>query len=229
MMKKSESNNATCRVENIGKFAVPICGHDTLTEFMVQDLKTRSNKGILFYGGLYANDAENRFFWYVSTLRLLNLEKIVSVADAGIEVSKYLGEISQGERMQILYRAFKSSFVPEPDDDVNTLIELDLLVLDESGKVKITTKGIELCNLFSHLVVNHRIKPPPEQLNRIFESFIRIGVWTPDSQLPSDMSLTVDRVMSILEEHDELEDLVRIGIDKQTLQNVIQLYLCPPF
>ena len=228
-MEESESKNETCRIENIGKFTVPICGHDTLTEFMVQDLKTRSNRGVLFYGGLYASDDEDRFFWYVSTLRVLSLQKIASIADIGVEVSKYLRVISQGKRMQLLYKVLMSPYIPEMEEDVTALVDLDLLVLDENGEVKITTKGIELCNLFSHLIVNHRMKPPPEQLNRIFESFVRIGVWSPNSQIPADKSLTVDRVMTMLEDQNELEGLEQSGIDKQKLRNVIQLYLCPPF
>jgi hypothetical protein len=196
---------------------------------MVQDLKTRSNKGILFYGGLYANDIENRFFWYVSTLRPFSLEKITSIANGGVSVSRYLGQIFQGDRIQILYNAFETPYISESNDDVNALIELDLLVRDESGKVNVTTKGIELCNVFAHLIVNHQIKPPPEQLNEIFESFVRIEVWTSDNQIPSDTSLTVDEVMKRLEEKGELKHLEQIGINEHTLQNVIQFYLCPPF
>lgn len=228
-METTDSGNETCRIENIGKFSVPICGHDVLTEFMVQDLRTRNNKGILFYGGLYANDIEERFFWYVSTLRPFSLEKIVSIANGGSRVREYFGEILQHNRMQNLYRAFEKPFFPKPEDDVDALVELDLLMQDEAGKIRITQKGIEMCNMLAHMTVNHRIKPPPDQLNEIFESFVRIEVWTPENQIPADTSLTVDRVMTLLSEKGELERLEQLGIDRHKLKDVIQLYLCSPF
>ncbi|TFG26648.1 hypothetical protein EU528_14030 [Candidatus Thorarchaeota archaeon] len=228
-METTQSTNETCRIENVGKFAVPICGHDVLTEFMVQDLKTNPNNGILIYGGLYANDSEDRFFWYVSTLRPYSLAKIASMAREGVVVREYFTKIIQGDRIQTLYRAFERPFAATSEDDVEALVDLGIVVQDESGIIRVTAKGIELCNVLAHLTVNHRIKPSPKNLQLIFESFVRTDLWSPEEQMPADRSLTVDVVMKKLEERGELEHLENEGIDLERLQDVIHLYLCPPF
>jgi len=226
----AQPKDNTCRLENIGKFAVPICGHDVITEFMVQDLKTKPNRGILLYGGLYANESENRFFWYVSSLRPLSLTKIPSMVEGGGKVSKYLAELVKGRRIEILYKAFEKPISTNADDeDIRELIELGLLSQAENGTLRTTEKGIELCCIFGHLTINHRVKPPPQQLNEIFESFARVGLYSEANQIEPNPSMTVDSVMQILSKGGELEILERSGINSQTLQDVIQLYLCPPF
>lgn len=228
-MEIRQSEGETCRLENVGKFAVPICGHDVLTEFMVQDLKKGDNKGIMFYGGLFADEPQDRFFWYVSTLRPMSLAKIVSVADGGASVKAYLQEMLAGNRMELLYRAFEQPFIPDSDEDVAPLINLGVLSKDDEGRVRATGKGIELCNILSHLVVNHRIKPPLEDLQAIFESFVRAGLWAPEDQGPTAMDLTVSKVLDLLSESGELAVLEERGIDMGQLRGVIRLYLCPPF
>lgn len=220
----------SCRLENIGKYAVPICGHDVITEFMVQDLKTKPNRGILLYGGLYANESEDRFFWYISTLRPVSLTKIPTIVEGGTRVSEYLTDIVKGNRIQILYEVFEGLITTKPDDnDVEALIELGLLVRKENGDVRTTEKGIELCCVLAHLTTNHRVKPPPQQLNEIFESFVRTGFYSEDGQLQTDTTLTVDSVMDKLSDSGELEHLQEHGIEMQKLRDVIKLYLCPPF
>ena len=225
-----QSNDNTCRLENIGKYAVPICGHDVITEFMVQDLKSKPNKGVLLYGGLYANESEDRFFWYVSTLRTHSLTKIPTMVEEGVKVSKYLTEVVKGNRIKILYEAFKKPLSACTDiEDINSLIDLGLLKQAENGALRLTEKGIELCCILGHLTINHRVKPPVQQLNEIFEPFARAGLYSKENQIEPNPSLTIDSVMQILSRAGELENLERAGINSQTLQDVIQLYLCPPF
>lgn len=219
-----------CRLENIGKHAVPICGHDVITEYMVQDLKTKPNRGILLYGGLYANEDEDRFFWYVSTLRPFSLTKIPTMVEGGATVQEYLAEVMVGDRIQILYKAFEKPLTVRNEDyDVERLIELGLLNRVENGNVRTTEKGVELCCLLAHLTVNHRVKPPPQQLNEIFESFARTSLFSEDGQPRTNTQLTVDSVMDQLSESGELDKLKEQGIEMQKLRDVIQLYLCPPF
>lgn len=231
MTEETDQSNAnTCRLENIGKYAVPICGHDVITEFMVQDLKSKPNRGVLLYGGLYANESEDRFFWYVSTLRPHSLTKIPTMVEEGIKVSKYLAEVVKGNRIKILYEAFETPLSSNTDvEDIKGLIELGLLSQAEKGILRLTEKGIELCCVLGHLTVNHRVKPPPQQLNEIFESFARVGLYSKENQMKQDPSLTVDSVMQMLSKAGELEHLEGTGIKTQTLRDVIQLYLCPPF
>ena len=220
----------TCRVENVGKFAVPICGHDVITEFMVKDLKTRPTNGVLLYGGLYANESEDRFFWYVSTIRSFGLSKVSSVVDGGKRVSQYLAEVMKGNRIQTLYEAYERPLSAKSDEEgIEALINLGLMIRTENGTVKITTKGIELCCVLAHLTVNHQVKPPPDQLNKIFESLVRVGFRLEELQEEPDDSLTVDLVMDKLSEKGELEHLEEEGIEQQKLRDMIQLYLCPPF
>ena len=227
-MNLNESN--TCRIENIGKYSIPICGHDLLTEFMVQDLKTKPTNGILLYGALYANESENRFFWYVSTMRSFSLEKIPSTVNEGIRVRDYLSEVTKGDRLLTLYKTFQRPLpIHENDEDFESLIELGLLSMKDNSTVTITGKGIELCCVLAHLTVNHRIKPPPKQLNEIFNSFAKVGLYSGESDWQPDPSLTPDTVMEILGESGELEHLQRSGIEIHNLHEVILLYLCPPF
>ncbi len=219
-----------CRIEKIGKFAVPICGHDVLTEFMVQDLRAKTNNGILLYGGLYANELEDRFFWYVSPLSPLNITKIPAMVDNGIKVIDYIAELTKGNRIQTLFEAFEQPLLNNMEDqNVNVLIDLGLLIRTDSGVVRITEKGIELCCVLAHLTVNHRVKPPPQLLNEIFEAFARVGLNLEDIQRQPDTTMTVDSIMEILEEKEELEHLMSVGVEVQKLRDVIQLYLCPPF
>jgi hypothetical protein len=225
-----QPENNTCRLENVGKFAVPICGHDIITEFMVEDLRTKSNRGIFLYGGLYADDDEDRFFWYVSTVRPVNLAKIPSMVSGGVKVSDYLREVMKDNRIQILYDAFERPVTDNNDDqEVDALIDLGLLTRNESGTIRTSEKGIELCGILAHLTFNHRVKPPPQQLNEIFEAFLRTGLFTEDLQPQKEPLLTVDAVIEILTERGELEQLLNQGIEKQKLRDVIQFYLCPPF
>lgn len=226
----AQPDDNSCRLENIGKYAVPICGHDVITEFMVQDLKNKPNRGILLYGGLYANESEDRFFWYVSTLRPFSLTKVPKMVEGGVRARNYLTELVEGDRIRILYEAFEKPLAVKPDDpDVEALIELGLLERTDNENVRTTIKGIELCCVLTHLTVNHRVKPPPQQLNEIFESFARTGFFSEDGQPCHNTSLNVDSVMDKLSESGELEHLEKYGIEIQKLRDVIQLYLCPPF
>ena len=222
--------DSTCRLENIGKYAIPICGHDFITNFMVQDLKTKPTNGILLYGGLYANESEDRFFWYASTIRSFNLKRIPSMVDEGARVREYLMEVMKGDQIQTLYRAFERPFAAGPEDnDVEDLVSLGLLTRKENGSVGTTEKGIELCCILAHLTVNHRVKPPPQQLNEFFESISRVGYNLEELQENPDTSLTVDSVMEKLSEYHELEHLNKIGMETQKIRDVVQLYLCLPF
>jgi hypothetical protein len=222
--------NDTCRLENIGKYAIPICGHDVITNFMVRDLKTKPTNGILLYGGLYANESEDRFFWYASTIRSFTLKKIPSMVDEGARVREYLMEVMRGNRIHTLYRAFERPFAAEPEDnDVEVLVNLGLLTRTENGSVRTTEKGIELCCVLAHLTVNHRVKPPPQQLNEFFESIVRAGYNLEQLQENPDTLLNVDSVMEKLSECKELEHLRKIGMEPQNIRDVVQLYLCPPF
>ena len=225
----TQHENNTCRLENVGKYAVPICGHDVITEFMVQDLKTKPNRGIFLYGGLYANDSEDRFFWYVSTVRPFSLTKIPSMVNGGTKVSEYLTEVMKGDRIQILYKAFERPLSPRSDDDIDELIDLGLLTRSEKGVIRTTERGVELCGILAHLTFNHRVKPPPQQLNEIFEAFVRTGLFTEDLQPQKEPPLTVDKVIEKLSDRGDLEQLLEKGIEMQKLRDVIQFYLCPPF
>ena len=231
-MPKNEtapSSNNTCKLETLGKHTIPICGHDVITEFMVQDVKTNPTNGVILYGGLYANDLENQFFWYISTMRFFSLNKIPLMINKGTKVKEYISDLITGERLQYLYEAFEKPLTQEMNDGIDALINLGLLASTKNGTVKITEKGIELCAVFAHLTINHRVKPPPPMLNEIFESFSRSGLPMMRSKEPPYASLTVESVMKQLAENGELERLDSCGIEIQTLQDVIQLYLCPPF
>ena len=223
------SNNNSCKLETLGKYTIPICGHDVITEFMIQDLKTNPTNGIILYGGLYANDLEDQFFWYISTMRFVSSTKIPLMINKGTKVKEYLSDLITGKRLQYLYEAFEKPLTQEKNDDIDVLINLGLLASRKKGTAKITNKGIELCAMFAHLTINHRVKPPAPMLNEIFESFSRSGLPLLNSKEQPDASLTVESVMKELAENGELEHLQSRGIEIQTLRDVIQLYLCPPF
>ncbi|MFX0090937.1 MAG: hypothetical protein ACFFBD_04165 [Candidatus Hodarchaeota archaeon] len=225
----------SCRMEKLGKYAVPICGHDVITEFMVGDLRKGPNKSLLLYAGLHADDHSDRFFWYVSTMRTITLKKIAAFARGGKIIRRYLQNLLTNNSLELLLMLHE-----EPKNEIEILgkhtqhsIEnlknLNLIKEQEDGIFTVTTKGVEVCCILTHLSYNHQVKPELPHLQEIFRALASVGLDPNTFLLNPDDLMTVKKGLKLLEDQNLLTELEKKGISILEIETVIRDYLCPPY
>ena len=175
---QDESFDELCRMIEIRNATVPICGHDVLTEFMIEDLDKNPHDGIYFYGGLFAPNMGDDFHWYVSTIRISDQETITKNMSLRPNAGQFLASVFEETAFQILSTLYVKSKTIEDlssalsitqgkTETILSSLEKMGLIIKSNDLISLTSNGTQAVILGAHLCTNVYIKPPVDKMNLI--------------------------------------------------------------
>ncbi len=234
----TDNNNNSCRIEHIRGVAVPICGHDILTEFLIDDLKNRKNSATYFIGGLYVpenkeNKTENgKFHWYVSTIRYKSPKTMRKFVPDAKKLSNYFTTALRTDAYRILGECYiggksDSELIDHLNiskETIKTMNEYGLIE-KKDNKWNITANGIQIYVIATHLFLNHKVKPSPNIMMTIMNTLEKILGPIPNF---AENGKELTELMNRIREDPLIMELLDNGISMTDIENVVRIYYAEP-
>ena len=91
-----------------------------------------------------------------------------------------------------------------------------------------TQNGVQIYILGIHLTLNHRIKPNPEDGNKIFEFLHKTLGTQPDFKVLSESTISFDDHWKKVISSENFKEMLDSEITEQMIKNMIHLYYMGP-